>query len=69
MWRLPKNDKNGFMVYFLMFNKGGLDESSPYNKNNANLKDQIHSLKKSVGLMNQTPTKICGLDESSPYRR
>jgi len=25
----PTNDDNGFMVYFLRFNTGGLDKSSP----------------------------------------
>jgi hypothetical protein len=38
------NNENEFMISFLRFNTGGLDESSPYTK-------------KKVGLMNQAPTQ------------
>ena len=39
------NNENEFMISFLRFNTGGLDESSPYTK-------------KKVGLMNQAHTEL-----------
>ena len=39
------NNENEFMISFLRFNTGGLDESSPYTK-------------KKMGMINQTHTEL-----------
>jgi hypothetical protein len=51
------NNENKIMISFFIFNKGGLDKSSPY-ISTGGLGESSPCIKKKIGLMNQVSTEL-----------